>query len=81
MRARLLWLGAGLVLVGCSDDRVYVGKDKIYQVALTADTPAAIQSKMGGALYIVETRADLPITPPTNAELADRMSGARAYKN
>jgi hypothetical protein len=81
MRARLLWLGAVLVLIGCDDDRVYVGDGKIYQVALTADTPAAIESDEGGALFIVETRADLPITPPTNAELADRMSGASAYKN
>jgi hypothetical protein len=70
-----------LLLVACDDDRVYVGEDKIYQVAMTADTPAAIESEEGGALFIVEQRADLPIIPPTNAELADRMSGASAYRN
>ncbi|HET6337264.1 MAG TPA: hypothetical protein VFG30_28760 [Polyangiales bacterium] len=81
MRAKKLWLCAGLILVGCDDDRVYVGEDKIYQVAMTADTPAAIESEEGGALFIVEQRADLPIIPPTNAELADRMSGVRAYRD
>jgi hypothetical protein len=80
VRANALWLCAVLVLVGCDDSRVYVGEDKIYQVAMTADTPAAIES-MEGALYIVEQREDLPIKPPTNAELADRTSGAKQYKN
>jgi hypothetical protein len=75
------WLCAVLVLVGCDDARVYVGEGKIYQVAMTADTPAAIESEEGGALFIVEQRADLPIKPPTNAELADRTAGAKAYKN
>jgi hypothetical protein len=81
MRTKLLWCGAMLVLFGCDDDRIYVGEDKLYQVAMTADTPAAIESEEGGALFIVEMRADLPIKTPTNAELADRTSGARAYKN
>jgi hypothetical protein len=70
-----------LCAAACDDDRVYVGDGSIYQVALTADTPAAFESEEGGAIFMVEMRADLPITPPTNAELAERMSGARAYRN
>lgn len=80
MRAKLLWCGAVLAIVGCDDDRVYVGEDKLYQVAMTAETPAAIESEEGGALFIVEQRADLPIKVPTSAELADRTAGARAYR-
>src|SRR4051794_23886876 len=83
MCAKKSWLCAVLISIGClaacDDDRVYVGEDKVYQVAMTADTPAAIESEEG-ALFIVEQRADLPIIPPTAAELADRMSGVRAYK-
>src|SRR5262249_55148343 len=63
------------------DDRIYVGDDKLYQVALNGDTAAAFESEEGGAIFIVETRADLPITRPTDAELQDRTAGARSYKN
>ncbi len=80
MRAKWLWCGAVLAIVGCDDDRVYAGEDKLYQVAMTAETPAAIESEEGGALFIVEQRADLAIKVPTQAELADRTAGARAYK-
>ena len=78
-----IWICVTLLVLytGCDDSRTYVGDDKLYQVALTAGTPAAFESEEGGAIYIVETRAELPISQPTNAELADRMAGARAYQN
>jgi len=78
---RAISIGVMLAIVGCDDARVYIGEDKIYQVALTGDTPAAVESEEGGALFIVETRAELPIARPTSAELADRMAGLRAYRD
>jgi hypothetical protein len=79
MNCRLIWMCALLLLVGCGDERTYVGEDKIYQVALNADTMAAIETEEGGSLYIVETLAELPILRPSSAELADRVSGVHAY--
>lgn len=79
MRAHGLLLCAVLCSTGCDDARVYVGDEKIYQVAMTSDTMAAIESEEGGALFIVEQRADLPIIQPTNGELADRTAGLKAY--
>jgi hypothetical protein len=71
----------GLLALGaCSDERVYVGDDKLYQVALDSSTQPAFQAKEG-ALYIVETLAELPIVRPTSAELADRTAGVRKYKS
>ncbi|HKP60932.1 MAG TPA: hypothetical protein VJV78_29585 [Polyangiales bacterium] len=81
MSSRLIFLCACLLLVACDDPRTYVGDDKIYQVALNADTMPAFETEEGGALFIVETLAELPILRPSNAELADRMSGVGAYKN
>jgi hypothetical protein len=76
----LAWTLASTVFA-CDDERVYVGDDKLYQVALTADTMAAVMGQMGDALYIVETRAELPILAPSSTQLADRMSAAKNYKN
>lgn len=81
MSCRSLVMCALLTLVACDDERTYVGEDKIYQVALNADTMAAFETEEGGALFIVETLAELPISRPSSAELADRMTGARAYRN
>lgn len=64
---------------GCSDERVYVGDGTLYQVAMTADTTAALANDEGG-IYIVETRALLPIKNPTNTEMAELRSGVSQYK-
>jgi hypothetical protein len=80
MTKRMLY---GFVIAGlaaaCSDERVYVNDGELYQVALTAATAPAIQTKEG-TLYIVETHAELPIKVPSNGELATLKSGAAAYK-
>jgi hypothetical protein len=78
MRARLYVL-ALLSIAGCSDARVYVGDGSLYQVAMTADTMAALETEDGG-IFIVETRALLPIKNPTNAEMAELRSGVSRYK-
>ncbi|HKU40509.1 MAG TPA: hypothetical protein VJR89_20255, partial [Polyangiales bacterium] len=76
-RARLCC--ALLALAACDDERVYVGDDKLYQVALDGSTAPAFETEEG-ALYIVETLAELPILRPSGSELADRMAGVRKYK-
>lgn len=78
---KAIWIGAVLAMVGCDDERVYIGDDKFFQVALTDETEAVVESEEGGALFIVETRAELPIAQPTREELADRMNDARAYRD
>jgi hypothetical protein len=65
-------------LAACSDERRYIGDDKLYQVALTAETMPAVASGDGG-LYIVETRAELPIRMPSGAEVAKLQSGVARY--
>jgi hypothetical protein len=82
------WLGRSSTLLlcamsalACEDERVYVGDedDKLYQVALTATTAPAVESEEGGALFIVETRVELPIREPSQRELADRDEAANSY--
>ena len=76
-RPLALVFGIGLLAfaLGCGDERVYVGDGKLFQVALTADTAPAITS-MDGALFIVETRAEIPILQPS----ADRLNELRAAR-
>ena len=69
------------VAFGCDDARTYIGDEKLYQVALTADSQPAFESEQGGALYIVETRAELPVIRPSGTELAELTRGARSYRN
>jgi hypothetical protein len=76
------WLPIGLCALaayGCDDTRAYVGDGKLYQVALTTMTTPAIAGKQG-AIYIVETHAELAIREPTTAELASLRDGAKQYK-
>jgi hypothetical protein len=68
---------AGLVILcACRAEPSYLGEGELYQVALTADTMPALQVEEA-TLFIVETRADLPVREPTAAELA-ALSGNRA---
>jgi hypothetical protein len=77
---RIWWLiGLCPLALACDDTRTYVGDGKLYQVALTTMTAPAIQGKEG-ALYIVETHAELPILAPSSAELADLRVGVKQYK-
>lgn len=64
--------------VGCGDDRVYLGDDKLYQVALTASTAPVIAGDEG-SLFIMETRAEANIARPRQADVEDLYSGASAY--
>lgn len=67
-------------LLGCNDDRVFVGDSALHQVALDESTPAAFESE-DGAIYIVETRVELPILQPTEMAIQDRREGARSLEN
>jgi hypothetical protein len=58
----------GLALVACRVEPEYIGDGKLYQVAITADTVPALSIDEEAALFIVETRAELPVRAPTAAE-------------
>ncbi len=82
MRTRLQQVGlscALLLLAACGDTREYIGNGKLYQVALTQTTPPVFASR-DGALYIVETRAQLPVRKPSPMEMMDRQTGVKAFK-
>jgi hypothetical protein len=66
-------------LLACGEAREYAGDGELYQVALTSMTTPVIQS-MDGAIYIVETHAELAIRVPTDAELAALRAGVSQYK-
>jgi hypothetical protein len=66
-------LGSACLLValsGCRTEPSYVGEGKLYQVALTDETTPALAIDDEAALFIVETRAELPVREPTAAELS-----------
>lgn len=65
-------------LHGCADERRFAG-DQIHQVALTSDTPAAVETE-DGAIFIVETRVELPVRPPTDTILSDLRSAADGFE-
>jgi hypothetical protein len=64
----------------CTNEPEYVGDGKLYQVALTNDTPAAFTS-MDDNVYIVEQRVALEVRRPAQIVLDDLRKGADAYKN
>jgi hypothetical protein len=78
-RAQLVLVLSGLAtaLGACREEPVYVGDGKLYQVVLTEETMPAIETK-DGALYIVETRPELPVRAPSAAELAALQGGEHA---
>lgn len=65
-------------LSACQPEPFYLGEGDVYQVALSEATMPALQSD-DAALFIVETRAELPVREPSAEELAALMSGASAY--
>lgn len=54
----------------CIQEEAYVGDAGFYAFAMTTDTPAFVMAEEN-ALYILETRIELPITTPTPEELAE----------
>jgi len=67
---RLLSCCALLALAGCSVEPEYIGDGKLYQVAITEDTAPALSIDEEAALFIVETRAELPVREPNPEERA-----------
>lgn len=64
---------AGAQLTGCNLEQRYLSPDgsHLYAAAITAETPAYIESEEDGSLYIVESRIDFPVRPPTDEEMAE----------
>jgi len=59
----------GLAACGQQDD--YVGPSNgIFAMAISEDTPPAFVSEDGASLFMLEMRVELPIEPPTAAELS-----------
>lgn len=78
-RGEIGLLLACLALAACAEERRFIGEDGLYQVALAADTAPALEGEDGeGALYIVETRVELPVRQPPETTLQDlQESGAQ----
>lgn len=63
-------------LVGCAAERRFVGE--VHQVALTTSTPALAQSEEG-AVYLVETRIELPVRRPPEEVRQDLRDGLQNF--
>ncbi len=66
------------VLAGCLDEQVYLGPtpgESIFAFAMTEDTPPYISTDEA-ALYLVETRVEIPIAIPDEEELAELQAQA-----
>jgi hypothetical protein len=63
-------------LAACNDERRYLGEGGVYQVALDEDTQAAF-SDDEAALFIVETRIELPFREPSETTLMDLRQAGR----
>ncbi len=72
----LLQVGALVGLMGCTD-HLHIGEDGFFAFALTADTPASVEAE-DSAMYVAEQRIELPLRPPTDAQLAELGEGADA---
>ena len=59
---------ATLALAACQVEPEYIGEGKLYQVAITGDTAPALSVDDEAALFVVETRAELPVRAPTQSE-------------
>jgi hypothetical protein len=80
MERRLLRAAVACVvsaLGACQAEPSYIGDGKLYQVALTEQTMPALEGE-DGALYIVETRPELPVRAPSDAQLAALQTGEHA---
>src|SRR4249919_28364 len=77
--AAIVTVLGSLLAAACSDERVYVGEDKLYQVAMTAQTaPVAVGEE--GSLYMVETRMEVPIVRPPDVTMQQLYSGVSKYQ-
>ena len=72
------WALLLLLVLGCADERRFAGEE-LHQVAMTADTAAAVESE-DGAIFIVETRVDLPVRPINDTVLSDLRQAGEAYE-
>jgi hypothetical protein len=76
--AVLALAAAAAALGACNDERRYIGDDGLYQVALTENTAPAFEAE-DDALYVVETRVELPVLVPTETSLADLQQAVSGF--
>jgi hypothetical protein len=67
-----------LAAIGCGDDTIYVHEGKLYQVAITQNTAPTYMGDED-AIYIVETRVDLPVVQPSPVQWDARQKEASKY--
>jgi hypothetical protein len=79
MRAHSRCVLLALFLTACRVEPEYIGDGKLYQVAITRDTAPALEIEEEAALFIVETRAELPVREPTAAERAELARASNPY--
>lgn len=75
MKSIAIMMALAGVLIGCAEERRYVG-DGVHTVVITEDTAPVVETEEG-ALYIVERRIDLPISNPADSVYADLAQGAQ----
>ena len=68
-----------LLLLGCNDERRYVGDPPVVQVAITGETMAALASE-DAEIFVIEQRVELPIREPTATTLADLQTAAGKFE-
>jgi hypothetical protein len=74
-----VFLACSLLLAACRVEPEYIGDGKLYQVAITEDTAPALSIDEEAALFIVETRAELPVREPTATERATLARASQPY--
>lgn len=67
----VLAVAAALACAGCAQEERYAGVG-LFAFAITPDTPPFLTGE-DGSIFIVETRVELPIDPPTQGQL-DRLA-------
>jgi hypothetical protein len=67
------------VVLGCSDERTYIGDGGGYHVEIMADAMPTFVGERGETLFIVEQRIEVPVIAPTAAELSALERAAADY--
>ena len=68
-----------VLMLGCNDERRYVGDPLLHQIALTETTPAAFAAE-DAELFVVEERIELDVAAPNDVMLEDLRVAAEGFE-